>query len=456
MLKVDTDLLMKYDRSGPRYTSYPTAPYLTGDVSSRDFVQAIKSNGQDKNISLYFHLPFCDTMCHFCGCNMLLTRSAERIDTYLNYIAKEIKLLTQHFSEKRKVSQLHWGGGTPNSLSPVQIERLGKVIHEKFIIEKNAEVSVELDPRGLTFDHMQAFHDMGFNRCSMGIQDFNLKVQKAVNRVQSEKITQDAMDWARKLKFNSVNIDLIYGLPFQEPRSYEQTLERVIKMAPDRLAVFNYAHVPAMIKKQRMIEEKDLPAPKTKLQLLKLAIEKLTGAGYTYIGMDHFARPQDELFVALKEKTLYRNFQGYSTHAGLDLYSFGMSSISMLSRLYVQNHKKLKNYFEALDQNELPIARGVVLNDEDVLRRNVIMNLMCHFQLDKEEIANKYKIRFDEHFSESLKNLDPFMEDGLVELKNGIIFIRENGRLVIRNIAMNFDQYFMQKEDSKPLFSKTI
>jgi oxygen-independent coproporphyrinogen-3 oxidase len=456
MLEVDTTLLMKYDRSGPRYTSYPTAPYLTTDIGSTDFIQAIESGDRDKNISLYFHLPFCDTMCHFCGCNMLLTRNPARIDTYLQYIEKEIKILRQHLNEKRRVSQLHWGGGTPNSLSPEQIQRLGAMIHHNFIVEKQAEISVELDPRGLTFEHMQAFHDVGFNRCSMGIQDFDLKVQQAVNRVQSEKITRDAMAWARRLEFSSINIDLIYGLPFQQPDRYQKTLDRVIEMAPDRLAVFNYAHVPAVIKKQRKIKDEDLPAPQVKLQLLKLAIEKLTGAGYAYIGMDHFARPEDELFIALKQKTLYRNFQGYSTHAGLDLYSFGMSSISMLPRLYVQNYKNLKYYFGALDQNRLPVARGVLLSDEDVLRRNVIMNLMCHFQLDKEEIAGKYKINFDEHFAESLQNLKPFIEDGLVDINNGTIIINERGRLVIRNIAMNFDQYLMQKEGSKPIFSKTI
>jgi len=456
MLEVDTNLLMKYDRSGPRYTSYPTAPYLTADISSKDYVQAIESDDRDKNISLYFHLPFCDTLCHFCGCTMLLTRNPARIDTYLDFIEKEIRLLRQHFHGHRKVSQLHWGGGTPNSLSPEQIRRLGKCIHDNFILDAQAEVSVELDPRGLTFEHMQAFHDVGFNRCSMGIQDFDSKVQKAVNRVQSQDITRDAMDWARRLNFTSINIDLIYGLPFQHPDSYQKTLVKVIEMAPDRLAVFNYAHVPAMIKKQRMITVEDLPGPQLKLQLLKLAIEKLTGAGYAYIGMDHFARPEDELFIALKEKTLYRNFQGYSTHAGLDLYSFGMSSISMLPRLYVQNYKNLKHYFDALKQDNLPIARGVLLNDEDVLRRNVIMNLMCHFELDKEEIAGKYKINFDEHFSEPLKNLEPFVADGLIEMKNGMIIINERGRLVIRNIAMNFDQYLMQKEGSKPIFSKTI
>jgi oxygen-independent coproporphyrinogen-3 oxidase len=456
MLEVDTNLLMKYDRSGPRYTSYPTAPYLTVDIGSKDYLYAIESGERDKNISLYFHLPFCDTMCHFCGCNMLLTRNPARVDTYLNYIEKEIRLLRQRFYEKRKVSQLHWGGGTPNSLSPGQIRRLGKIIHDNFTIDAQAEVSVELDPRGLTFEHMQAFHDVGFNRCSMGIQDFDLKVQTAVNRVQSEKITRDAMDWARRLNFTSINIDLIYGLPFQHPDSYKKTLLKVIEMAPDRLAVFNYAHVPAVIKKQRKIKDEDLPPPQLKLQLLKLAIEKLTAAGYAYIGMDHFARPEDELFIALQKKTLFRNFQGYSTHAGLDLYSFGMSSISMLPRLYVQNYKNLKYYFGALDQNRLPIARGVVLTDEDVLRRNVIMNLMCHFQLDKEEIARKYKINFDEHFAQSLKNLEPFIADGLVEMKNGTITINESGRLVIRNIAMNFDQYLMQKEGSKPVFSKTI
>jgi oxygen-independent coproporphyrinogen-3 oxidase len=456
MLEVDTQLLMKYDCPGPRYTSYPTAPYLHTGIGAEEYLDTVVQSDQERDISLYFHLPYCDTLCHFCGCNMLLTRNPARIDTYIDYLAREVELLTAHFSGKRKVSQLHWGGGTPSYLSPLQIRRLGQIIHDYFDLRSQAEVSVELDPRGLTFEHMRAFKDVGFNRCSMGIQDFDLRVQRAVNRVQSEAITRDAMDWARRLHFKSINVDLIYGLPLQHPDTYRTTLDRVIAMAPDRLAVFNYAHMPAKIKKQRKIREEDLPRPEIKLQLLKLAIEKLTAAGYVYIGMDHFARPQDELYIALKEKTLFRNFQGYSTHAGLDLYAFGMSSISMLPRLYVQNDKNIRNYFDQLDQKKLPIARGILLNDEDVLRRNVIMNLMCHFYLDKEEIARKYHIDFDAHFTEALDNLKPFIEDDLVEFRNGTIVVTENGRLVIRNIAMNFDQYLMRKEGKKPLFSKTI
>jgi oxygen-independent coproporphyrinogen-3 oxidase len=456
MLTVDTNLLMKYDRPGPRYTSYPTAPYLHAGIGVNEYLDAIAGSAQTNNISLYVHLPFCDTLCHFCGCNMLLTHSSRRIDTYIDYLAKEMKLLTAHFSGKRGVSQLHWGGGTPSYLSPVQIQRLGSIIHDNFNIHTEAEVSVELDPRGLTFEHMQAFKSVGFNRCSMGIQDFDLRVQQAVNRVQTEAITQDAIDWARQLNFTSINVDLIYGLPFQHPDTYIKTLHRVIAMAPDRLAVFNYAHMPALIKKQRKINDADLPTPDIKLQLLKLAIEQLTAAGYVYIGMDHFARPQDELCIALQNKTLFRNFQGYSTHAGLDLYSFGMSSISMLPRLYIQNHKTIRNYFDALDENKLPVARGILLNDEDILRRNVIMNLMCHFYLDKHEIERKYHIDFDTYFSEALANLQPFIEDRLIEFQKGTIVITENGRLVVRNIAMNFDNYLMKKEGKKPLFSKTI
>jgi oxygen-independent coproporphyrinogen-3 oxidase len=458
-LKVDIDLLKKYDRPGPRYTSYPTAPYFHDGIGADAFREHLKedsNNRQDEDISLYFHLPFCDTLCYFCGCNMLVTHNPGRIEEYITYLIREIELLGRELSPGRKVAQLHWGGGTPTYLPPEQIRRLGHAIHKAFAFTEDAEVSVEMDPRELTRDHMLALQEVGFNRCSMGVQDFDPVVQKAVNRIQPETITRQTVEWARELGFISVNLDLMYGLPFQTYENFEKTLDQVLDLNPDRFAVFNYAHLPKMIKHQRIIKDEVLPPPEEKLRILKLSIEKLTESGYVYIGMDHFAKPDDELTVAMNNGTLYRNFQGYSTHAGLDLFALGMSSISMLSRLYVQNYKKLNEYYTRIDAGTLPVMRGVVLTDDDVLRRRVIMELMCNFRLTKAKIEQEFGISFDSYFSEALKELKSFEKDNLIELSEKAIHITDPGRLLIRNIAMNFDAYLSTKSEDKPQFSRTV
>lgn len=458
-IKVNIDLLKKYDRPGPRYTSYPTAPYFHVGEDAVVFEKHLKNDDgtlANKDISLYFHLPFCDTLCYFCGCNMMVTRNREKIEEYIDYLEKEMELLKSKISPDRKIVQLHWGGGTPTYLSPRQIRRLGGLIHTYFDFKDRAEVSVEIDPRELTRDHMVALKEVGFNRCSMGVQDFNPKVQKTVNRIQPEDLTRQTVGWSKELGFESLNLDLMYGLPHQTVETFEETIDTILDMKPDRLAVFNYAHLPQMIKHQKLIKDEWLPSPDIKLQLLKLSIEKLTSNGFVYIGMDHFARPEDELTVAMKNGTLYRNFQGYSTHAGINLLAVGITGISMLSDLYVQNYKTLDKYYHKLDNGEIPVMRGIELNEDDQLRREVITELMCNFRLQKEKVESKYNIEFDSYFADALEALEQFEIDELVELTNNQIKVTTAGRLLVRNIAMNFDAYLQRKEKNKPQFSRTV
>lgn len=458
-INVEIGLLKKYDQPGPRYTSYPTIPYFHEGVSEKDFIQHIQQEDRLKGqegISLYFHIPFCDTLCYFCGCNMMVIHNREKIEVYIDYLIKEMELLRPLTNPQRKVKQLHWGGGTPTSLTPEQIRRLGKAIQFFFEYDEQAEIGVEVDPRELTREHVIALRDVGFNRCSLGVQDFNPKVQQIVNRLQSEDITRQTVEWARELGFQSINIDLMYGLPFQTVESFDKTLDIILDISPDRLAVFNYAHLPQMIKHQRLIKDEWLPTPKEKLELLKLSIEKLTQSGYVYIGMDHFAKPDDELTKAMKEGTLYRNFQGYSTHAGLNLFAFGITSISMLSNVYVQNIKKLAPYYKKLDSGHLPIFRGIILNADDILRREVITKLMCNFQLEKVDIESRYHIEFDQYFADALENLKEMEADGLIELHQEQLKVTTLGRLFIRNIAMQFDAYLQKANTIKPQFSRTV
>ena len=458
-IPVDIALLKKYDKAGPRYTSYPTAPYFHEGIDEKVFIKHIHQDNAsiaNRDLSLYFHIPFCDTLCYFCGCSMMVTRNQSKIEQYIEYLEKEIILLKQQIDDDRKVIQLHWGGGTPTHLSPAQIRKLGAIIHKYFNFHEDAEVGVEIDPRELTRDHMVALSEVGFNRCSMGIQDFDHKVQKAVNRIQPENITRDAVNWARELGFKSINLDLMYGLPFQNHKTYGETIDTVMSMNPDRLAVFNYAHLPNMIKHQQLIKEDWLPSGDQKLELLKLSIEKLNDNGYIYIGMDHFAKPDDELTIAMQNGTLYRNFQGYSTHAGIDMFAIGITSIGMQSDIYVQNYKKLDEYYKALDAQKLPIMRGVTLNTDDQLRREVITELMCNFKLSKSKFEKKYQIQFNSYFAEALEQLISLEEDGLIVLSENQLEVTDTGRLLIRNIVMNFDYYLMKKQGDKPQFSRTV
>jgi oxygen-independent coproporphyrinogen-3 oxidase len=456
---VDIELLKKYDRPGPRYTSYPPAPAFSKDFGPDDYKDAIIENNRENPtnvLSLYFHIPFCDTLCYFCGCNMLVTHNRATIRKYLDYLKREVEMVCEFLSSGRKVTQLHWGGGTPSYLNPDEIKELGDFINERFEFVDDPEVGVEIDPRGLTYEHMKAFREVGFNRISMGVQDFDPRVQKAVNRIQPEEITRQAIDWARELGFKSINLDLIYGLPFQTVESFEKTLDKVIELSPERLAVFNFAYVPWLKPHQRVIKKEDLPTPDVKLKILKMTIEKLTEAGYVYIGMDHFAKPDDELAIAQREKTLYRNFQGYSTRAGADLYAFGMSAISQFQNIYAQNYKELKDYYSRIDEGKFPTAVGYRMNQDDIIRKHVIMRLMCDMELTKSEVEEKFNIKFDDYFSDSIQKLSEFVEDGLVELSGDKIKVSLMGRLVIRNIAMCFDAYIDKMMKEKPIFSRTV
>ena len=456
---VDLSLLRKYDRPGPRYTSYPTAPLFSSAFTADDYKKEILTTNtpdSSSDISLYFHFPFCDTLCYFCGCTMMVTRDRNRIAEYLRYLKKEIDMVAPLLAPNRRVTQIHWGGGTPTHLSPEQILDIGEYIKKKFRIDPDVEMSVEIDPRELTQKHLGTLRHVGFNRMSMGVQDFDERVQKAVNRVQPEELSMQVLKWAEALDFHSINIDLIYGLPFQSRSSFETTVRKVVQFSPDRIAVFNYAHVPWLKKHQQLIRAEDLPSPEQKLEILKMTIELLAAHGYEYIGMDHFAKPTDELAIAQKEKTLYRNFQGYSTKSGADLYGFGMSSISHFQNIYAQNHKSLQEYYAAIDAGTFATHVGYRMTYDDHIRKYAIMRLMCDLELDKRTVERQFEIDFDAYFADSLRQLQQFVGDGLVELSDEKISIVGAGRLLLRNIAMCFDAYIDKLSSAKPVFSRTV
>ena len=448
---VDLGLVRKHNRPGPRYTSYPTALQFRDDADAQRLVAA--ASAERGGLSLYFHLPFCESLCWFCGCNKVITTDNSRAEVYLDALVREMDLFPRDTVAGRQVVQLHFGGGTPNFLTPAQILRLGAEIKKRFDFAGDAECSVELDPRFLTLDHVRAFREIGMTRASFGIQDVNPDVQRAVHRVQSEECNEQAFAWLRGEGFESVNVDLIYGLPGQTPESYARTLARVLAYDPDRFAVFSYAHVPWMVPSQKILEKAQLPDPGDKLAMLKLVIETLTAADYVFIGMDHFARPGDELVRALESRTLQRNFQGYSTRGGTEIRGFGVSSISQTERTYRQNRKSLEQYYDDLAAGRLPVERGLELSDEDILRRHIIMRLMCDFRLDFAAMEKFFPVRFAEKFSDSLTALREFAADGLIELTGDAITVTDAGRLFIRNIAMCFDAYAQPGEGRH---SKTI
>jgi oxygen-independent coproporphyrinogen-3 oxidase len=457
---VDLDLFKKYSRPGPRYTSYPTAPQFTADFGPADFKREIvESNAADDAppLSLYFHFPFCRSLCYFCACNVIVTSNPARIEEYVGYIKKETDVIAGLIKPGRKVVQLHWGGGTPTYLTSEQTRDVFDFVADRFEIAEDAEISIEIDPRRLSREQLAVIREVGFNRVSFGVQDFDHKVQETVNRIQPEKVNRDVVRWSRELGFDSINVDLIYGLPYQTVESYEKTLDKIIDISPDRLAVFNYAYVPWLKKHQTVIPEEALPEPGERLRLLKLIIEKLTGAGYVYIGMDHFAKPEDELSRALEDHTLYRNFQGYSTRADAEVYAMGVTSISQLRNVYAQNMKDTKTYIEMLDKGEIPTHVGYRLDDDDKLRRYVITELMCNNRVIKNRVKDRFGVDFDSYFTESLAKLDEFVRDGVVTLSPEKLQVQESGRLVIRNIAMAFDRYLDRDQDGKkPIYSRTV
>jgi oxygen-independent coproporphyrinogen-3 oxidase len=456
MLKVDLDLVQKYNIAGPRYTSYPPATKFTDALIWPDLAERILENNRtERDLSLYYHIPFCETLCWFCGCTTVITLNHNQGETYLNYLEKEMGQMSTMLNPRRKVAQLHWGGGSPTFLSPDEIRRLGEIIHRHFTFSKELEAGVEIDPRRLNKDHVAALHEVGFNRASLGVQDFDPEVQQAVHRIQPKVMTEQVVAWVREAGFTSVNFDLIYGLPHQTVESFNRTLDDVLALQPDRLAVFSYAHVPWVKPAQKILEQKNLPTPEVKLQLLKNVIERLTQDNrYVYIGMDHFARPTDELALAQRRKQLQRNFQGYSTHAGADIYSFGMSAISQIPDAYWQNEKDLPKYYAALDAGRAPLARGYVVTDEDKIRRETIMRVMCDLSLDYAVMSQRLGLNFASHFERELESLAGFEADGLVHRFPTGLEVTDAGRLFIRNIAMCFDNTLAPASERK--HSKTI
>lgn len=456
---IDFEVLKKFNQQGPRYTSYPTAPLFSPSFTSGDFTREIietNSAGTGQPISLYFHFPFCAKLCYFCGCNMMVTHDRSRVRGYNDYLKKEIDLIRPMISDNRNAAQMHWGGGTPSYLEPDEIRDIGFYIKSRFEFDENIEAGVEIDPRGLTREHLQAFRDVGFTRTSFGIQDFNLRVQEAINRVQSEEITRQTVAWARELGFGSINLDLIYGLPHQTVGSFANTVEKVIDISPNRIAVFNYAHVPWLKKHQDVISTDDLPSPDERLAILEMTIETLIAAGYVYIGMDHFAKPDDELAVAQKNNTLYRNFQGYSTRAGCDVYALGVSAISQFENIYAQNQKNINDYYDRIESGETATAVGYRMTNDDHIRKETIMQLMCNLEIDKRRIERRFDIDFDEYFAGDIAKLIDFTREGLLEIDADKITVIGSGILIIRNIAMCFDAYLEKMMKEKPVFSKTV
>lgn len=452
-LSVDLGLVQKYNIAAPRYTSYPPATHFAELPAERILERIRGGAGADKeDLSLYFHLPFCRSRCWFCGCTTVITTNQGASGNYLGYLERELELMAPMLGRERKVVQLHWGGGSPTFLLPGEIRALGRSIASRFDFSADLEAGVEIDPRGLTREHVAAFREAGFNRASVGVQDFNPEVQKAVHRLQSEEETARTLFWLRELGFSSLNIDLIYGLPYQTAASFERTLEKVIAMRPDRLAVFNYAHVPWLKPAQSIF--KALPTPEVKLELLKLTVERLTSCGYVYIGMDHFARVDDELAVAQRNKTLQRNFQGYSTRGQAAIYGFGMSSISQAHGAYWQNAKELAAYSGALDAGRSPIAKGYILTADDLIRREVISRLMCDLGLDYARLSERLGIDFPSAFAAELASLADLEADGLIERDAHGLAVTDLGRLLIRNIAVRFDAYFGKEAAGR--FSKSI
>ncbi len=456
-LILDDALIAKYDQSGPRYTSYPTAVQFHDGFTAENYATiARQSNASGHPLSLYFHIPFCDTICFYCACNKVATKDRSKGDEYLQRLYREIALQGELFDRDRPVEQLHWGGGTPTFISHAEMRQLMKVTGEHFHLLDNdqGEYSIEIDPREATAETVAVLRDIGFNRMSLGVQDFDPQVQKAVNRIQSEEETLAVLNAARAEGFRSVSIDLIYGLPHQTRESFSATLDRIIEVGPDRLSVFNYAHLPQIFKPQRRIEVNELPPPEVKLEILHMTASKLADAGYVYIGMDHFARPDDELAVAQREGTLYRNFQGYSTHANCDLIGMGITSIGSVGNCYTQNIKELDAYYERIDAGQLPVFRGIELSKDDELRRDVITQLICHFALDFHAVEKRWNIDFKTYFGTELKSLQNMVEDGLLEISDAGIKVMPVGQMLIRNICMVFDAYL--KDSKGQRFSKVI
>ena len=456
-LRVGEEFLAKYNRPGPRYTSYPTAPVWNDSFGPGDLERVFGEAESAKTpVSLYMHIPFCESLCLFCACNVVIQKNKSVAPPYLDVLKRETERVSRSISKDRPVVQFHWGGGTPTYLSPEQIEDLFEFTRERFQFAPDSEIGIEIDPRVTSRTHLETLRKLGFNRLSMGIQDFQPEVQKAVHRIQPFEMTRDLLLSARRLGFESINVDLIYGLPYQTPESFAHTVDQIIGLSPDRIALFSYAHVP-WLKKQQGSFIGHLPEGMVKFEIFRTGLLKFVEAGYLYIGMDHFAKPGDELAVSQQKRTLHRNFQGYTTKAGADLYGMGITAISGIQSAYAQNHRDIPSWQKAVDERGLATMRGYHLSVEDRLRRAVISRLLCHTMLVKDEISRDFGVDFDEYFAEELRRFEPFREDDLVLLERNEIHATWLGRIFIRNLAMVFDPYLEKQQlAAKPLFSKTL
>ena len=452
---IDLSLIKKYDVAGPRYTSYPTALQFR-ELTPDEYRASVAASDANAPLSVYCHLPFCATLCYYCACSKVLTRDRSKCTHYLSYLHREIEMQAPLFGD-REVTQLHWGGGTPTFLDDDEVRALMAHLaaNFRFAPEREREFSIEIDPRTVDAGRIRTFRDVGFNRLSFGIQDFDAGVQAAVNRRQSYEDTRDVMRAAREAGFGSISVDLIYGLPLQSVSSFDETLEKVIDLSPDRISIYNYAHLPDRFPSQKRINVIDLPSADQKLEILKLCIDKLTERGYCHIGMDHFAKPTDELAIAQREGTLQRNFQGYSTRAECDMVGLGVTSIGRIGNGYAQNAKTIEAYVAALDAGDLAIRRGVETDDDDALRYAVIMSLICHYALDFGEVEHQFGINFRDYFARELAMLAGFEADELLTLDARGIYVTDAGRYLIRNICMVFDRY-LAKPQAEPRYSKVI
>jgi len=451
-LVFDADLVRKYDGFGPRYTSYPTADRFHARFTGADYRESLLRRTRERPtqpLSLYVHVPFCNTICYYCGCNKIVTNNQSHATRYVEYVIREIERVAALVSPAAPVSQLHFGGGTPTFLTPDQMSAIMNALHRDFRFADDTETSIEVDPRKVDRERVRFLADLGFNRISVGVQDFDPDVQIAVNRIQSEEVTRAVIDAAREFGFLSVNVDLIYGLPRQTQAGFARTLAKVVNASPDRIALYSYAHLPHLFKSQKQIVPEELPAPEAKLQILALAIDTLARAGYLYIGMDHFAKPHDELAIAQRQGKLHRNFQGYSTRPDCDLLAFGISAIGKVGNVYAQNAKTLDEYYARLDADELPIVRGIALDADDEARRTTIQRLMCDFALDLDAVEAATGIDFHDYFAPELEALEPLAADGLVEVSEDSIVVTPRGRMLVRNVAMLFDKRLREAKEMR-------
>ncbi|MDN5104318.1 oxygen-independent coproporphyrinogen III oxidase [Aliarcobacter butzleri] len=454
---IDFAKFVKYSKPGPRYTSYPTAPEFSEAFTQDDLKEFYKNQSDDRPLSLYIHMPFCRSACYFCGCNTIFTSKEDKKTRYIEYLKKELDILKNHLNTKRAVTQMHFGGGTPTFFSPSQLEVVITAIKEIFPnFSPDAEISCEVDPRYFTVEHMNVLKAGGCNRLSFGVQDLDEEVQKTIHRIQPFELTQNVIKIAREAGIHSINTDLIYGLPYQTRESFKKTLEQMITLNTDRFAVFNYAHVPWLMKTMRKFDETTFPKPEVKLEMLKDTIDFFTSNGYKMVGMDHFAKPEDELFKAIEKGELHRNFQGYTTKGGADLIGIGLTSIGNGVDYYAQNFKELEPWENAIDNGDLPVYKGYRLSDNDMIRQFVIMELMSNFSLNIKRVEEEFKINFKEYFDDAIKALKEFEDAQLLKITDNKIEVSQTGSMLIRNICMPFDAYLNKIPEEKRRFSKTI